>query len=239
VLRYAVIMSSGTPEESFAALFEKTNDRVPRKRAARIGETVDALVVQVGKDAVFVELDGHRQAFIEAVELRAPDGTLKVTVGSTVRARVVQVDAEEGIRLVPTAEAAVAVGASVEVGGKAEADSVKIALGQQVLGSVHRVELYGLFVQIDGTTGRAGRGLVPTMELGVPRGTDLRKAFPLGTKLKTKVVEMSEGKIRLSVRALKDDEERAQFDGFRAAEKAVVAPTLGTFGDLLRSRTAK
>jgi small subunit ribosomal protein S1 len=233
-------MSSGLPEESFAALFEKSSDRVPKRRAARIGETVDALVVQVGKDVVFVELDGHRQAFIEAVELRAPDGTLKVAVGSTVRARVVQVDGEEGMRLIPTADAAVAVGASVEVGGgKKEADSVKIALGQQVSGSVHRVELYGLFVQIDGTTGRSGRGLVPTAELGVPRGTDLRKAFPLGTKLKTKVVEMGEGKIRLSVRALKDDEERAQFDGFREAEKAAVAPTMGTFGDLLRARIAK
>jgi small subunit ribosomal protein S1 len=232
-------MSSGPPEESFAALFEKSSDKLPSRRGARVGQVVDALVVQVGKDAVFVELDGHRQAFIEAVDLRAPDGSLNVTVGTRVRARVVQSDAEQGIRLTPTAEAAVAVGASVEVGGKAVADSVKIAVGQQVTGSVQRVELYGLFVQIDGTTGRAGRGLLPTVELGVPRGTDLRKAFPLGTKIKAKVVDMAEGKIRLSVRALKDDEERAQFDGFREAEKAVVIPTLGTFGDLFRAKTAK
>ena len=230
-------MSSPRDGESFAALFEESARKGParQRRSVRVGDTVSALVVQVGKDAIFVELGDHAQAYIEAEELRGPDGTVSVTVGSTVRARVVDVDAEGGTRLSPTAEAAVAVGASVGVGGPAEPDAVKIALGQKVVGAVHRVELYGLFVQIEGTTGRAGRGLVPTVELGVPRGTDLRKAFPLGTKITTKVLDMAEGKIRLSVRALKDDEERAQFDGFRAAEKTAESPTLGTLGDLFRS----
>jgi small subunit ribosomal protein S1 len=239
VVRCPVAMSSSSSDESFASLFEKTTEKAPRRRSIRVGETVSALVVQVGKDTIFVDLGDHRQGYVEAVELRAPDGTLSLTVGATLRARVVEVDAERGVRLSPTTEAAVAVGASVGVGDKAEADAVKIALGQKVTGSVHRVELYGLFVQIDGTTGRAGRGLVPTVELGVPRGTDLRKAFPLGTKITTKVVEMTEGKIRLSVRGLKDDEERAQFDGFRATEKTAAAPTLGTFGDLFRAKTGK
>jgi ribosomal protein S1 len=234
-------MSSSREGDSFAALFEESARKtgpVRHRRSARVGETVSALVVQVGKDAIFVELADHVQAYIEAGELRSPDGTMSVTVGSTLRARVVEVDAEQGTRLSPTTEAAVAAGASVGVGGPAEPDAVKIALGQKVTGAVHRVELYGVFVQIDGTTGRAGRGLVPTVELGVPRGTDLRKAFPLGTKITTKVLDMAEGKIRLSVRALKDDEERAQFDGFRASEKTVAPPTLGTFGDLFRGGTS-
>jgi small subunit ribosomal protein S1 len=238
VVRYAAAMSSSRDGESFAALFEESSRKagpVRQRRSARVGETVSALVVQVGKDAIFVELGDHMQAYIEAEELRAPDGAVSVTVGSTLRARVVEVDAERGIRLSPTTEAAVAAGASVGVGGPAEPDAVKIALGQKVTGAIHRVEQYGLFVQIEGTSGRAGRGLVPTVELGVPRGTDLRKAFPLGAKITTKVVDMAEGKIRLSVRALKDDEERAQFDGFRASEKTAAPPTLGTFGDLFRS----
>ena len=231
-------MSSSRDGDSFAALFEESARKtgpVRHRRSARVGETVSAHVVQVGKDAIFVELADHVQAYIEAEELRSPEGTVSVTVGSALRARVVEVDAERGIRLAPTTEAAVAAGASVGVGGPAEPDAVKIALGQKVTGTVHRVEPYGLFVQIDGTTGRAGRGLVPTVELGVPRGADLRKAFPLGTKITTKVVDMAEGKIRLSVRALKDDEERAQFDGFRAAEKTASPSTLGTFGDLFRN----
>jgi small subunit ribosomal protein S1 len=226
-------MSSDRPEESFATLFEQTSQGVPRRYAPRVGETLSVLVVQVGRDAVFVELDGRRQGFIESTDLRAPDGTIKATVGDMLRARVVQVDPEHGVRLTPTIEAAVAAGASVSVGPSHEPGAVTVALGQVVSGNVERVESYGLFVQIEGTKGRAGRGLLPTVELGVARGTDLRKAFPIGMKLKAKVLEIGEGKMRLSLRALKDDEERAQFDGFREQEKkAPVAQGFGTLGDL-------
>lgn len=228
-------MSSDPPNESFAALFERS-DRTVRKRGARVGETVQAVVVQAGQAGVFVELDGHRQGFIETVDLQAPDGTLRVAVGSTLHARVVRVD-DEGIRLMPTVETAAEVGAAVALGGSAPDDAgVKIAVGQVVSGTVDRVESYGVFVQIEGTKGRAGRGLAPTSELGVARATDLRKAFPLGTKLTVKVVDMAQGRIRLSVRALKDDEERAAFDGFREAEKKAAAPPgFGTLGDLMRN----
>lgn len=226
-------MSSDRPDESFAALFEQTSQGAPRRRGPRVGETLSVLVVQVGRDAVFVELDGHRQGFIEAIELRAPDGTIKAAVGDTLRARVAQVDPEHGVRLTPTVEAAVAAGASVSLGPSNEPTAVTVALGQVVSGAVERVESYGLFLQIDGTKGRAGRGLLPTVELGVARGTDLRKAFPIGTKLQAKVLEIGEGKMRLSLRALKDDEERAHFDGFREQEKKAPATQgFGTLGDL-------
>jgi small subunit ribosomal protein S1 len=231
--------------DKFAALFEKTGGAAPPRGGPRIGETHWVVVLQVGKDAVFVELDGRRQGFIETGSLRAPDGTLKASVGDRLRARVVRVDTDSGIELAPTVETAVAAGASVSLGqpssgAAAAAEAVKIALGQAVSGTVDRVETYGLFVQIDGTHGRSGRGLLPTVELGVPRGTDLRKAFPLGTKLTAKVIEIAEGRIRLSVRGLKDDEERAHFEGFREQEKKADAPqTLGTLGDLLKKRSSR
>jgi small subunit ribosomal protein S1 len=118
---------------------------------------------------------------------------------------------------------------------------VKVAVGQVVSGTVERVESYGVFLQIDGTKGRAGRGLIPTAELGVARGTDLRKHFPLGTKLKAKVLDIAEdGKMRMSLRALKDDEERAQFESFRGKDKQAVEPRgFGTLGDLLKNRKGK
>jgi len=208
------------PPDRFAALFEKTGGAAPPRGGPRVGETLWVVVVQVGKDAVFVELDGRRQGFIEAGSLRAPDGTLSASVGDKLRARVVRVDADSGIELVPTVETAVAAGASVSLaqpgrGAAAVAEAVKIALGQAVSGSVDRVESYGLFVQIDGTRGRSGRGLIPT-------------------------VEIAEGRIRLSVCGLKDDEERAHFDGFREQEKkADSAQALGTLGDLLKKRSRR
>ena len=42
-----------------------------------------------------------------------------------------------------------------------------------------------------------------------------------------------------SVIALKDDEERADFEGFRQGEKTGAPPTFGTFGDLLKARKPK
>jgi small subunit ribosomal protein S1 len=232
-------MSDSPPEKSFGALFEETSQRDPRRRRARVGETLDVVVVQVGKEVVFVELPGQRQGFIDGNDLRAPDGSLKAALGDTLSARVVAVDPEDGVRLVPTVKAAVAAGVTVSVGANREADPLKVAVGQVVSGEVSRIEAYGLFIQIDGTKGRTGRGLAPTVELGVARGADLRKAFPLGTKVRAKVLELAEGRIRLSLRALKDDEERAEFEGFRKNESAEAAQGFGTFGDLLKSRKHK
>jgi small subunit ribosomal protein S1 len=227
------------PEESFAALFEQAGQAPPRKRNPRIGETLEAVVVQVGRDAVFVELEGRRQGFIESVDLKGPDGEIKVAVGDKLRARIVHVDPEQGVRLAPTIDAAASMGASVALGPSHEPAAVTVALGQVVSGAVDRVESYGLFVQVDGTKGRSGRGLLPVAEIGAPRGTDLRKAFPAGTRLKAKVIEIGEGRMRLSLRALKDDEERAHFEGFREQEKKGPAPhSFGTLGDL-RKRTVK
>jgi small subunit ribosomal protein S1 len=238
-------MPSDRPEETFAALFEQSGKAAPRARGPRVGDTVDVVVVQVGKEAVFVELDGRRQGYIEAVDVRAPDGTVKTAVGDRMRARVVHVD-DQGVRLAPTVEAAAAAGVSVSLDGSTDPEAVKFAVGQIVSGTVERVESYGVFLQVDGTKGRAGRGLVPTVELGTPRGADLRKAFPLGTKLKAKVIGLDEGKMRLSLRALKDDEERADFEGFRDKQQRGEAQGaegsskgFGTLGDLLKKRAPK
>jgi small subunit ribosomal protein S1 len=203
---------------------------------------VDAVVVQVGKDAVFVELDGRRQGYLEANDVRAPDGTIPLAPGAKLRARVVNVGDGRFDRRDQT-HAVVAVGASVSLGAPgSESEALKIAVGQVISGTVDRVENYGIFVQIDGTKGRAGRGLAPTAELGTPRGADLRKAFPLGTKLKAKIVAIEGGKMRLSLRALKDDEERAEVESFRAKEKekqSAAPASFGTFGDLLKARKPK
>jgi hypothetical protein len=48
------------------------------------------------------------------------------------------------------------------------------------------------------------------------------------------VLETGEGKLRLSIKAVAEDEERADFDGYRASASQ---NKLGTLGDLLRKRT--
>lgn len=118
--------------------------------------------------------------------------------------------------------------------GSLVATKASVSVGAVVQGTVEKIETFGIFVQIDGTTGKAGRGLVPQAELGVPRGTDLRKAFPPGTKVTAKVLETGEGKIRLSIKGAKDAEERADYEAARS--KANAPASLGTFADLLKKK---
>jgi small subunit ribosomal protein S1 len=155
-----------------------------------------------------------------------PSDALKVGDTLTVVVRSVDAGARK-ISLAPAPE-------GLEVG--AEARGPSIAVGAIVNGTVDRVEPYGVFLQVEGTRGRVGRGLIPNAELGTPRGSDTRKLFPLGTKLSAKVLETGEGKLKLSLRAIKDDEERADFDGYRA--QAASAGKLGTLADLLKKKWA-
>jgi small subunit ribosomal protein S1 len=480
-------MSSDDNKDSFAALFEAEGKQTTRKKRVRVGDRLDAVVVQVGRDAVFVELDGKQQAFIETAELRDADGTVPYAVGDVIRAHVVQVDEQRGVvrlgksmgkpgstaAIEQAKESGVAVegkvtgvnkggleidlggarafcpmsqvdagfvedpknligqtlrfvvtevkdggknvvlsrralierergesaakvmdkivsgavlrgtvtstrdfGAFVDLGGvegliprseiahdrsvavadalkpgdavevqvrevkdgepdkrgrvqkkitlslkalaadpwaetdvtegrvykgtvvrttefgrfvrlapgiegllhvselskstkaddgedivvvvkKLDRDAKKISLalapdeaqpgtivavasgpdvkvGAVVTGVVERIETYGIFVQLEGTKGRAGRGLVPNAELGVPRGTDLRKTFPEGTKVTAKVLETGEGRLRLSIKGAKDAEERADFEAARG--KGAAPRSLGTFADLLKGK---
>ncbi len=122
----------------------------------------------------------------------------------------------------------------VEAGATIALATVDVKVGAIVQGTVERIETYGVFVQVDGTKGRQGRGLIPSAELGVPRGTDLRKTFPEGTRVTAKVLETGEGKLKLSLKAAKDAEERADFEAQRSAQR--VPRSLGTFADLLKGR---
>jgi small subunit ribosomal protein S1 len=235
-------MGTDRPDESFASLFEQSQKSLgaPKARGPRVGDTLSVAVIQVGRDAVFVEVDGRRQGFIEAGDVQDREGNVALKVGDVVKARVVRVD-DQGVQLRPTVEAAVATGAAVSLGAGGEADAPKISLGQAISGTVERIENYGVFVQLDGTKGRAGRGLLPVSEMGTPRGADLRKLFPVGTKVSAKVIGLEEGKMRLSLKAMKDDEERKDFEGFQKQEKKgpEQAASFGTLGDLLRKKTNK
>ncbi len=95
-----------------------------------------------------------------------------------------------------------------EVGSTVQTTSTEIKVNSVVTGTVERIETYGLFVQVDGTKGRSGRGLVPNAEIGVPRGTDLRKSFPEGTKVTAKVLET--GERRRGARRLRGREGQAE-----------------------------
>jgi len=105
--------------------------------------------------------------------------------------------------------------------------------------AVVKGESAGLIVRILGATGRASRGFVPAGQTGTPRGTDLRKAFKVGTVIDTKVVDVDprSGEPKLSIRGYKEDEERRAHREYR--DKLKAEGGFGTLGDLLKQKLAK
>lgn len=198
--------------ESFASLLAESAP-AERRASTRVGAKIDVVVTQIGKSDVFVSLGAKQEGFIERALLTDKEGKLSVEIGYRVTARVVEHGGKTGaVRLEPlvvrpphddTAQAAPQVEGPV------------LEEGLKVKGKVARVERYGVFLQIDGTQGRRGRGLIPTAETATPRGADLNKAFPIDAEIEAKIVKIEEdGKIRLSISALKVDEERSQFESF-------------------------
>ncbi len=190
------------------------------------GRVVAGTVVRSTDFGRFVRIAPGVEGLLHVSELGRD---FKAEEGQEVRVVVKKLDRQtKKIGLVPAPDGA-ELGSTV---ANVLANDIKV--NAVVQGTVERIETYGIFVQVDGTKGRAGRGLVPNAELGVPRGTDLRKAFPEGTRVTAKVLETGEGRLRLSIRGAKDAEERADFEAARGKQSA--PRSLGTFADLLKGR---
>jgi small subunit ribosomal protein S1 len=103
---------------------------------------------------------------------------------------------------------------------------VKVAVAQITEG--------GLVVRVLGVTGRGARGFIPAGHTGTPRGSDLRKEFPLGTQLDAKILEIDprRGEAKLSIRAVKEDAEKHAYQQYRAG--VAREAKFGTFADLMK-----
>jgi small subunit ribosomal protein S1 len=120
--------------------------------------------------------------------------------------------------------------------GQAAAPAPRLQLHQHVKCVVESQEVNGLQVRIVGQTGRMSKAFIPAAATNTSKGTDLRKAFPAGKELDAKIIELDprRGSIRLSIKALTQDEERQSFKKYQNEVKQ--ASKFGTFGDLLREK---
>jgi small subunit ribosomal protein S1 len=236
-------------DESFAALFERSPGATAHQRRFHAGDRVEVQVVAIGRDAVFADLGAKQEGFFDLVSLAGPDGKLGIVVGARISALVASVDETSGqVRLEPVfvrqaAEEAPFVEPSLgpDVHIPKTRSTPLLLEGARVKGKITGIERYGVFIQITGTQGRAGRGLVPTAETGTPRGSDLKRHFTLGQEVEAKIVNIAEdGRIRLSFGALEADDERGDFQTYAKAEQAKAEKAeprnLGTLGDLLTKK---
>jgi small subunit ribosomal protein S1 len=123
-------------------------------------------------------------------------------------------------------------------GDAANEQPQRIAPHKPVKAKVVTIETGGLVCRILGVTGRNARGYVTAAGTGTPRGTELRKVFKVGQDIEGKVIELDprRGEVKLSIKALGEDQERNAYQQYRQQLKAEAK---FTFGDLLNKTTKR
>ena len=189
------------------------------------GSRVRGKVVRLQPFGAFVELTPGVDGLIHISNLNAPErvGHPREVLkeGEEVDVEVQSVDPQSrriGLARVPS---------------DGEFGSVPV-VGAVMEGKVDKVVNFGVFV----TLGPGRKGLVPNIEMGTSKGADHRKQFPSGTPMKVKVLEVTDNgrKIRLSRKAAREAQERAEFEDYVQQDAKDSSSGFGTLGDVLKKK---
>jgi len=224
------------PTDTFASLMTTAGGTDRARRRLSRGEVLDATVMQISSEWVFVDVGTPSDGRIPRGEMADKDDKVRVAVGDRLRVSVVEPRFEGSILK--------ALGQSAPPGEAPQPNEV-------VSGKVTRIEKFGLFVSTP-----KGDGLVPLRELPIPTGSDHRKLFPVGKELTLVVLDANaEGKLRFSATRVARVEEEQNFrdfaSGAQPAPEAAAAvpntpskgkapppvkPGFGSLGDLMRAK---
>ncbi len=165
-------------------------------------QVVRGRAVRATDFGVFVELLPGVDGLLHLSEIpRNRQGPLReaVAAAAELTVMIVSIDSEKRRVALALAPDDAAPGAQVES---------TVTVGAVLAGTVERVEPFGIFVRL----GPGQTGLIPNAEVGTPRGTDHRRAFPAGTEVKVLVLAIEEGgrRIRLSREKALAHEEQAE-----------------------------
>jgi small subunit ribosomal protein S1 len=195
-----------TEREEFAALLDRYAPEARGKKTGPTtpepGSTVSGRVIEIGPEAVFVDLGGKAEGILDRLELADDEGRLTVAVGDTVEAQVAGTDPESGaVRLRKRFGRGADVSQSIR-----EAH----ALGVPVEGRVAEVVKGGLQIDVGGL-----RAFCPASQADLRYVENLGEM--VGRRLTFKITKLEEGRgkpnLVLSRRAVLEDEARS-----RAAE---------------------
>jgi small subunit ribosomal protein S1 len=189
-----------------------------------VGDEVDGLVQSIQPYGVFVDLGGF-EGLVHVSELahnRVANPSDVVSVGDQVRVKVLGIEPPAGKS---SARVSLSMKALVQPEAAPSSDEI-------LTGTVGRIEHHGIWVDTP-----QGGGFVPVAELGLPPGSDPRRAFQVGQTLEVVVLRRDpSGRLRLSVRAVAEAESRKNFRDFRTGESGQSSRALGSLGDLLRDK---
>lgn len=198
------------------------------EHAAKLAEgaTFEGKVSRLEKYGAFVEL------------FPGLDGLVHVSELSTKRVRhpsdVVQVGQNVTVRIIGVSTDDKRISLSLREAEPKAKPGEAPAVGTLVEGTVDRIERYGVFVKLAG----GASALLPAAESGTPPGSDLTKAFAIGSTHALVVSAIDErGRLKVSKRAREAAEERAVLEDYQRGQAG--GQGLGTLGDLLRAKTKK
>jgi small subunit ribosomal protein S1 len=196
-----------------------------------VGQVREGKVTRLTDFGAFVELEPGIEALAHASTF-PPGGSPRawaraVPVGTTAAFEILSVDVAQkrlGVALIEEGSARAV---------SARAAQAAIAPGALLRGKVERHEPFGVFVYL----APARTGLLPASETGLDRDADLRKAFPVGSEIEVVVLDVGEDgrRIRLSKKAVAEQQEQAELREYAARQDAAAAPTLGSLADKLKS----
>src|SRR5262249_8408069 len=134
-------------------------------------QVVRGRLVRATEFGIFVELMPGVDGLLHVSEIpRSRAGALREAVAAGAAVSVLVLGSDSGKRRISLALAP----DDAAAGDRIES---AVAVGAVLVGTVERVESFGVFVRL----GPGQTGLVPSSELGTPRGADHRKSFPLGS----------------------------------------------------------
>src|SRR5262245_10572949 len=197
-----------------------------RAEAAEVRKTIVEGAVLSGRVAsvrdfgAFVELGGGIQGLLHISEMgwaRVADTTQVVKPGDQITVKVLRVDKDK-----------ISLGLKQLMADPWSTVPDTYTAGRAYQGRVTRVVDFGVFVELEPGV----EGLIPLSETGIPRGGDVKKAFPAGTTIEVVVLEVDAAtrRIRLSatgVQKLREADEVREY-----TERVDATPSSDTFGSL-------
>ena len=209
----------------------------------KVGQALMGKVTRVADFGAFIELEPGIDALAH-LSMFTPTGTrdgwkAAVPPGAAVAVEILSLDLERKRIGVAVLEAGSArAGGEHDREGAAESVSpqprarAEIVPGARLTGKVERHEEYGVFVFL--APGRTG--LIHVSETGVEKGGDLRKAFPVGSDVEVKILEVDPAgrRIQLSRKAVLNAAEKREAREY-AAQTQTQAEGFGSLADKLRA----
>ncbi|MEP7116850.1 MAG: S1 RNA-binding domain-containing protein, partial [Acidobacteriota bacterium] len=199
-----------------------------------VGQVRTGRITRIAEFGAFVELEPGIEGLAHASTF-PPTGRVggwakTLTSGTSGSFEILTIDLAQKRIGVAMVEA----GSTRAAGGAAPVSG--IAPGAIVTGKVERHEKFGIFVFL--APGKTG--LLPFAETGVDRDQDMLKAFPLGSEVEVAVLEVDAAgrRIRLSKKAVAEQQEQAELREYAARPDAAPSASLGSLADKLRGALA-